>query len=1319
MSRRQSPASSHSPTSLWSKVFGKPKQKPIRRNADVRRELLNLEPLEERLVLTGNNFLVGQQTALLADVNQYLTDVENTINIQVFHQKIPVIGNALAQVTGATFVEQVRQQLNTTLTQDFTSGAVTESAAEADVQEALFDALGPTGLNVLQDPNGNAPSLNDVTVVSDANHVQFNASLLQTQAQITAPINFQAGFSSLGLSVNGNVGITVTTAFQIGFGFDSTGFYGDTAAGKNGTAQDLVITAQAGLSGLTATGKLGIFQIDVTDNSANPTAITLTATAGLTNSAGDDKFRLADSTGLQFDQLQLAASGNVSLPMILSIEGSDAIPRLEATLDFSLGVTETITPGTPLTQDITPASFSLDNVGINLGSFITNFLRPATQFLDKPLNAINFLINDETKDVSGSDLGFFFAPIPILSGVPFANSMTPLQLLGYLENVPEVGPVVTGFVDVIEALAKLNDFVRAVDNSSGGNNIWINLGSFQIHMPGSGGSGSKPIGDTGISADQTATAQDGDDQVNADSGSEDAGGQKIISQLFGPPQLSGPQFSFPILTDPFTAINLLLGNYANVDLFKFTFIDSVTINGDIPGGIQNIVDKLLSSAPQDVQDGVNAFLSLLPVQINYDILFKNLGFNINLGAGFNASGIAQFVNSHDPADILKGFFIQSGTLLSVGGCIGLTAGVKVVDPVSGSTVFEAHGSGSVTTQIDVGLNDPNNDGMLTLSEIEAILGSNISNLGRLFYVDGSMAYSVDAGFSFPIANYFPDDYSSSGTIFDFSYGGGIGQISSTGEATNPNTGVVTTTIDPTLATLNDDGTLYLNIGPKAGDRVFDDISDDSEDFTVSHVGGTAGNETVTVTNVVTGLTQTFQGVQCIVGDAGAGSNTIAAVNILDPMAFSAGAGGVVGNDTNVIDVSTCSGPATINVVGSGPTTVHGGNGPDTITVAGTSATITDGNGTDTINAADSAIITVGGGNDTITGGNSITVNGNGNDTITGGSSITINGNGNDTIRAAGNHFDTITITGSGNDVIYGGDSGNVILAGDGNTTVYGGAGNDTITGGAGDDVLHGGGGADTITSDALGIAQIYGDTGHDTIIAHQYDTWVQGGSGGNNAVTIDATGVADNASLTASSFNSVIGGVAYSTRLINVQSLTVNLGGVSTLDLNGYAGPLTVNTSGTQPDTITVANLPASVGTVAFNLNDIANAVIVENTQAPLNLIGGAGSNTLDINRSSDLANETGTISASLVTGLGIANVGYSGLNAVTVELGHGRNSLTVSGTINNGTTTLNGGPDNDSFRVTGVGNGGGGTIINGNGGTDTVVLVSAPDAGHLQFPCA
>src|SRR5262249_52619012 len=138
----------------------------------------------------------------------------------------------------------------------------------------------------------------------------------------------------------------------------------------------------------------------------SPTAISLTAKAGLTNYATDPaaaaKYRVGGETKLRFDHLSVGGDMNVNLPMILSIQGSTTIPRLGATFHFQHTVDRTLDAATQPAAADPPTTFEFDHVGIDLGLLVNNFLRPATEFLNKPLSEINWLIDDQPESVDGT-----------------------------------------------------------------------------------------------------------------------------------------------------------------------------------------------------------------------------------------------------------------------------------------------------------------------------------------------------------------------------------------------------------------------------------------------------------------------------------------------------------------------------------------------------------------------------------------------------------------------------------------------------------------------------------------------------------------------------------------------------------------------------------------------------------------------------------------------------------------------------------------------------------------------------------------------------
>src|SRR5207253_9490749 len=140
--------------------------------------------------------------------------------------------------------------------------------------------------------------------------------------------------------------------------------------------------------------------------------------------------------------------------------------------------------------------------------------------------------------VDGTPLGFFYAPLPILQGISFVNALTPRQILGYLEDVPDVGIGIKAFDFSIDALAGLNDFVKAVNASQSGGDVWINFGSFDIQqaVADSGGK-TENVGDTGLSATQTSEpSKDAATQAKDDAGREDSAGSNLLQNLFNSPR---------------------------------------------------------------------------------------------------------------------------------------------------------------------------------------------------------------------------------------------------------------------------------------------------------------------------------------------------------------------------------------------------------------------------------------------------------------------------------------------------------------------------------------------------------------------------------------------------------------------------------------------------------------------------------------------------------------------------------------------------------------------------------------------------------------
>lgn len=179
-------------------------------------------------------------------------------------------------------------------------------------------------------------------------------------------------------------------------------------------------------------------------------------------------------------------------------------------------------------------------------------------------------------------------------------------------------------------------------------------------------------------------------------------------------------------------------------------------------------------------------------------------------------------------------------------------------------------------------------------------------------------------------------------------------------------------------------------------------------------------------------------------------------DILDDLDETIGAGSVgiavIGPDdqaprgADVILRDNGDGTRTIEVVGSGKTTMSGTSDADEMSGGRTDDKIAGRGGDDTILGHD--------GDDTLGGGA-------GDDTIKGGrgDDFVQGGKGDDTLKG-GEGDDTLS-GGQGSDRLWGGAGDDTLRGGMGDDTLFGGAGDDLLSGGSGDDVIYAGGG-DTV-----------------------------------------------------------------------------------------------------------------------------------------------------------------------------------------------------------------------------------------------------------------
>jgi hypothetical protein len=141
---------------------------------------------------------------------------------------------------------------------------------------------------------------------------------------------------------------------------------------------------------------------------------------------------------------------------------------------------------------------------------------------------------------------------------------------------------------------------------------------------------------------------------------------------------------------------------------------------------------------------------------------------------------------------------------------------------------------------------------------------------------------------------------------------------------------------------------------------------------------------------------------------------------------------------------------------------------------------------------------------------------------------------------------------------------------------------------------------------------------------------------------------------------------------------------------SGSGSSVTINGSVTAPS----IQLSDHGSSSTFTLN---NPPGINTSQATglLTVTGGAGSNTLNVNDSSDTTGRTGTLTSSTVTGLGMGGSGlaYSAIQTLNVNLGTGNDTFSIASTNASTATTVTNFGGQDTINVGGTGADTGGAV--------------------------
>ncbi len=762
-----------------------------------------------------------------------------------------------------------------------------------------------------------------------------------------------------------------------------------------------------------------------------------------------------------------------------------AIPRLIADIKLGWVLDTTAQDLFDGTASFGAFDAQFENIRLDLGSFISDFLGPVLEEVQKFTKPLEPIIDT------------LQAPIPGVSQLAELVGAEPITLLDLMEAISGAD------LTLIRRLLQVVSFANALPTSA---NLVIPIGAFTLDQGALFSSELPATSKNQLIGSMTPEAAAMNGGILDSLGT--AGGSGFAEQV----ELSQGEggFSFPAFEDPTKLFNLIVGQ--DVELIEF---DAGKLKAEV-GWSQSFGPITIGPIPVSVVVSIGAAVEGRFV-IGYDTkgirqLVQNLtddsnendGFFENLGALFAGVYIGDLADDgSDPPEIrltLEGSVGAAIDLVVIK--VGIEAGLRA------TLDLNLHDGGFLNP-----IPPENLDGKLRIDEIITF----INNPLCLFDVSGKLEAFIRI---FVTLDLFLFSVTYKQTIVNITL---LELENITAELCQPP--------DPEPAEKSG-SKLVLNVGDRANLRNFDvpdpPGSDQDEKIVVRQVTpGATGDVEVSYK----GYTERYQGIDLIVGDGDGGndafifedgdiSGTCRADGIVDPAvpgfwSMAAPTTGVScladvdGNgqpDHQVDDtvtflvnfeiaLSICGGP--------GKDKIGGGDGADLLVGDGelnNSTLVCEENGVAGGADDDTDTISGEGGDDTIYGndGPDILAGGSGSDHIYGGNfeDEIVGGIGPDFLYGQ-----------NGNDGISGGpefdpcpddDHDDCTAGGDAVDYMEGGDGDDSMEGDHGDDEMHGGGDNDTMVG-GLGDDEMHGDTGIDNLFGNEGDDVINGGDGDDDA----------------------------------------------------------------------------------------------------------------------------------------------------------------------------------------------------------------------------
>ncbi len=1009
----------------------------------------------------------------------YLQTLSDTLSSDVLGNNLPFVGDQMADVL---VIEDFRNTLIRTLKNGIENAVnPTPDLVQTFIAAAVLASPGVSLAGGVSYTHSNDPS------TPAANRFKQWTFTLNGTKTLTLD-DFVLGIPNLGFDIAEPVLVTLDWQIKLGFGVDFTNSaYVVLPSGTDDVDLKLAIT----LPGGTHAGQLGYLPVNVTDPGSD--------TGARLDFDVDVKDGSTLNTLLPFSDLgainsvatvngtDLSGSSNHIVSLKLVTNAAPGLPQLgtDLILDWSLAA------GTPVAgldgDAVAPgvAKIALNNVSLDAGSVAKQLLGPAFSDIADFIKPFMPVVDTLS------------ARIPILSDIA-GTDITLLDLAAIFGHVD--GDFIKAVADVANVISSIDSFISAPAQE-----LQLGLGSITLFDAAAGISNFDPL-DPSSQLSKINVLIDGHNDPSTNHTTTQglvhdasAYNAKINGNAFlraVRDQTLAKDLLLPILTDPRQGFMMLLNQPATL------------VSYALP--------------PLDVDFSyLQVFPVFGPLAVSITISF---GFGVDLhGIGFDTYGYQRYAAGgfRDPGVIFDGFFFNDLDASKTDAPeITLQFGLIGAAELN-LGIARAGVQGGIDALITFNWHDSIPDTHVHLSEIAGNIVAEGGNPLAAFDVGGELTFSLSAFLEISLIG-FHQDFPITGEQTLYSFDDTSKRL-------------------PVLAKDIGGGTLQLNMGPNAQDRLNGDISDGNEYFELRRVG-TDVYVWSDKLGVPESKKQVYHNVSHIVGLGGQGDDTIL-LHDFDGGNITAEFDGGVGDDHIEYMGSTGSRsvPGAVIRGGLGNDTLIGGDANDVIYGGQGNDIIEGGGGYDILfgdggRVADtltpmfiSSRVALTDGDDMIEGGDGddVLIGGGGNDKLVGdgGNDILIGDGGRFEYTTTGGHvdvtalrpapyvptpvtdtsktpaqissdIDTISdfVTGKftatdlgfgGNDTLSGGADDDLILGGSGDDTINGDAGADVILGGKGFDDIHGGAGNDAI----------FGGDQADTIAGDADNDVISGGTG--------------------------------------------------------------------------------------------------------------------------------------------------------------------------------------------------------------------------------